>query len=353
MTPRQRWLAALEGRRADRTPCDYWGTGEITRRLLADLGCHTERELWKALDIDKCIFLAPRHPRATEDTWHIPSLFSIWHVQTREIPYMDGAGSYEEAINPPLANAATPADIDAFPWPGAEEWDTSGLRAECESWTGYPIVGASYEPFYLYSRLRGMDLALQDLAVNPELVDAAMERIFDIHAGIVRNTMAAAGDLIDFIYVAEDLGTQRSLLMSPQTFRRSIKPWLARMIELAHSLGARAFHHDDGAIRPLLPDLIEIGIDLLNPIQWRCRGMEREALAADFGPQLVFHGGVDNQHTMPFGTPADVREQVYENIRIFGGKCRGYVVSPCHNLQINTPTANVVAMYEAVRDFAG
>jgi uroporphyrinogen decarboxylase len=350
MTPKQRWKALFEGGRPDRVPCDYWGTAEVTTRLCADLGVKTERELWRALDVDKSINLAPKNPNATENTWHIPSLFSIWHVPTTLIPYADGLGVYEEAVNPPLASARTAAEIDAFPWPKAEDWNASGLREECLQWQDYPIAGASYEPFYLYCRLRGMEQALEDLAVNPEIVDAVMERMFDIHAGIVRRALDAAGDLIDFVYVAEDLGTQRSLLMSPQAFRRSIKPWLAKMIELAHSRGVRVFHHDDGAIRPLLPDLIEIGIDLLNPIQWRCRGMEREGLARDFGASVVFHGGVDNQHTLPFGTPDDVKQQVSENIAIFAG-CKGYIVCPCHNIQANTPTANIVALYEAVREY--
>ncbi|HWQ52848.1 MAG TPA: uroporphyrinogen decarboxylase family protein [Bryobacteraceae bacterium] len=350
MTPRERWLAAVSGKTPDRVPCDYWGTGEVTGRLLRDLCCRSERELWQKLEVDKCIFLAPRHPRATEDTWHIPSLFSVWGIPTALVPYMDGLGAYEEAVDPPLADAQTTADIERHPWPDPADWDTGTLRAECLEWQGYPIVGASYEPFYLYCRLRGMEQALEDLALGSPIADALMERIYDIHAGISRRALEAAGGLIDFIYVAEDLGTQASLLMSPKTFRRYIKPWLARMIDLAHSYGARAFHHDDGAIRALLPDLIEIGIDVLNPIQWRCRGMDRESLARDFGSAVTFHGAMDNQHTLPFGSPEDVRKEVADNIAFFRGT-RGYICSPCHNLQANTPTANIVALYSAVREF--
>jgi uroporphyrinogen decarboxylase len=122
------------------------------------------------------------------------------------------------------------------------------------------------------------------------------------------------------------------------------------MMELAHSFGVRVFHHDDGAIRRLIPELIEMGIDVLNPIQWRCRGMEREGLAADFGAKVVFHGGIDNQHTLPFGTPEDVWRQVVETMEIFR-RCKGYIVAPCHNIQPNTPTANILALYEAVQEF--
>lgn len=337
----------MRGERPDRPVSDFWGTAELTARLKRDLSCGDDAELWSKLGVDKCIYLAPAHPGAKEDTWHIPSLFSIWGVETVQIPYMDGLGFYQEAVNPPLAAATTVKEIESYSWPRPEDWDYRTFHSECEKWKGHPIVGASYEPFYLYSRMRGMSQALEDVVVNRDLVDAAMEIIFDIHAGIVERAIRAAGDLIDFVYVAEDLGTQTSLLMSPASFRRSVKPWLAKMVDLAHKHGKWAFHHDDGAIRTVIPDLIEIGIDVLNPIQWRCRGMDRAELARDFGQSLVFHGGVDNQHTLPFGTPADVAAQVQENLRIFS-VCKGYIAGPCHNLQVNTPTENVVAMYEAL-----
>ena len=208
------------------------------------------------------------------------------------------------------------------------------MRAKCEAWRGYPILGGCYEPFYLYCRLRGMEQALADLALNPAVAEAALEHIYYIHESFIRRTLEAASGLIDFIYVAEDLGTQDTLLMSPASFRRFLKPWMRKMIDLAHSFGVKVMHHDDGAIRPLLPELIEIGIDVLNPIQWRCAGMGREELARDFGKSLVFHGGVDNQQTLPFGTPDDVKREVAENIRIFS-KGKGYIVAPAI---ISSPT---------------
>lgn len=352
MTPRERWMSWWAGKTPDRVPCDFWGTGELTTRLLRDLNCASERELWTRLGVDKCIYLAPRHRWASEDTWHMPSLFSVWGVETKLVPYADGLGVYEESVGFPLANATTAADVDRYPWPKPEDWDFSDYRARCLEWSGHPIVGVSYEPFYLYCRLRGMEQALADVVTNPELMRDIMERMFGVFAALVKRALETAGDLVDFVYVAEDLGTQETLLMSPRTFRQNVKPWLARMIDIVHGHGAKAFHHDDGAIRPLIPDLLEIGIDVLNPIQWRCRGMEREALARDFGKDVVFHGGIDNQHTLPFGTAADVRCQVAENIGLFrGGK--GHIVAPCHNMQANTPTENVVAMYEAVGEFGG
>ncbi|NWF85009.1 MAG: uroporphyrinogen-III decarboxylase-like protein [Bryobacteraceae bacterium] len=335
----------MRGERPDRAPRDYWGTAEITSRLKRDLGCETDRELWERMGVDKLIHLVTRHPRAAEQGWHLQSFFSIWKIGTRKVPYADGLGYYEEAVEHPLAGAESVRDVERFDWPDPGEWDVSSLRAQCEEWRDYPLLAGGCEFFYLYCRLRGMERALEDLIEAPEIADAILERITEHDLALTKRILDEVGDRLLFSYVAEDLGTQDSLIMSPRLFRRFLKPRMARMIELVHSYGVKVFHHDDGAMRPMLPDLIEIGIDLLNPVQWRCKGMEREALARDFGGQLVFHGGVDNQQTLPYGTPEDVRRQVRENLEIFG-ETKGYIVAPCHNLQANTPTENVLALYE-------
>jgi uroporphyrinogen decarboxylase len=255
-------------------------------------------------------------------------------------------------VTHPLASAAGVADVERFAWPDPGDWDVSGLRAAFAEWPDNPRLAGCSEPFYLYCHLRGMEQAFEDLIENPEIAEAALERIHFILESLVRRVLDEVGDLIDFVYVAEDLGTQNSLLLSPAMHRRFLKPRMVQLIDLVHSRGVKVFHHDDGAIRPIIPELIDAGIDVLNPIQWRCRGMDREGLARDFGSHLVFHGGVDNQKTLPFGTPDDVRREVAENLKIFR-QCRGYVVGPCHNLQANTPTANIVALYDAVHSAAG
>lgn len=347
MTPRERWLALCEGRKPARPVCDYWGTGEVTARLKSELGCPIDRALWERLGVDKLIHLGPPHPRAAERDWHLQSLFSVWNIGTVDVPQEHGGGTYRESVSFPLAGAECVADVESWNWPDPEEWDVEALEDEIESWAGYPILCGSSEPFYLYCRLRGMELALEDLGARPELADAILERIFYVDQGLFRRILEAFPGKIDFVYVAEDLGTQESLLLSPAMWRKFLKPRMSMLIALAHSYGVRAFHHDDGSVRKLLPELLEAGIDLLNPIQWKCRGMERESLAAEFGPSVIFHGGVDNQHTLPFGTPDDVRAEVRDNLRIFAD-CR-YIVAPCHNIQPNTPTENILALYDEAR----
>jgi uroporphyrinogen decarboxylase len=134
-------------------------------------------------------------------------------------------------------------------------------------------------------------------------------------------------------------------MISVRHIREFLMPGMKRIIDLGHDAGAFVFHHNDGCCRPILPDMIAAGIDLLNPIQWRCPGMEREGLKRDFGDKLVFHGAVDNQYTLPFGTTGEVRQEVVDNLRIMG-EGGGYILAPCHNVQPLTPPGNVVAMYE-------
>lgn len=346
MTPKERWRAVLEGRRPDRVPCDYWGTSEVTGRLLRDLGCPTERALWERLGVDMCIHLAPRHPDVRNHVWHVPSMFELWRVETRTVKYGGGIGEYTEDLRHPLADAESVADIDAFDWPDPGAFDVEGLRRECAEWRDYPLWVMTSEPFYLYCRLRGMERALEDLVAAPQIAGAIFTRIFRFDYALTGRVLEATRGYADLICCAEDLGTQESLLMSLATFRKFLKPNMARLIELAHSYGVYVFHHDDGAMRPVIPDLIEIGVDVLNPIQWRCRGMDRDRLARDYGKALIFHGGIDNQQTLPFGTPDEVAQQVRENLAIFGGG-RGYIVAPCHNIQANTPTENILALYRA------
>lgn len=349
MTPRDRWRALIRGEKPDQVPCDYWATGELTQRLMRELGCPTEQALWQRLGADTLVRVAPRHPKATERTWYLQSLFSVWGIGVRETPAGDSGAVYLEVVSSPLAAASNVRDIENYAWPNPDDWDISELRSECSRWTEYPVLLGSYEPFLLYCRMRGFERALTDLLERPAMVEAGLERIHWIHERLLRRCLQTAADLIDMVWIGEDLGTQQSLLMSPAHFRNFLKPRLQAMMNLVHGFGLAVFHHDDGAIRPLISELIEMGVDILNPIQWRCRGMDRQSLARDFGARVVFHGGVDNQQTLPFGTPDDVRREVAENIQIFS-RGKGYIVAPCHNLQANTPTRNILALYEAVRE---
>ena len=185
-----------------------------------------------------------------------------------------------------------------------------------------------------------------DLVLNPEIVHYCLDKLFDLAYQSTLRTFETIPGAVIVTYIAEDVGGQETLMYSPAQIREFLHPLMKRMMELTKQHGSYVFHHTDGAVRDILPDLIDIGIEILNPIQWRCKGMEREGLKRDFGGKLIFHGAVDNQYTLPFGTVEEVRQEVIDNYRILG-EGGGYILGPCHNIQAIGPAENVVAMYEA------
>ena len=340
MTPKERWLAVLSGKKPDRLPMDYWGTEEMTRKLRQHLGCTTMWQLFDRLHIDRVFTVRPDYvgPRLKRG-------YDMYGMRYRRISY--GEGAYRECVSHPLARFNTIAEIEAnFTWPTADWFDYSVIPAQVRAKQKYPIQGGGSEPFLIYKNLRGMQQAYMDLAVNPELVHHCLDKLFDFCYENTRRIYEQIPGQVTLSYIAEDFGGQQSLLFSPAMIGAFFIPRMRRMIELAHQAGAYAFFHSDGAIKEIIPDMIAAGIDVLNPIQWRCAGMERVELKAAFGDQIVFHGGMDNQQTLPFGAVADVRREVMENIEILGEN-GGYILAPCHNIQVITPPANVVAMYEA------
>jgi uroporphyrinogen decarboxylase len=346
MTPRERWLALFAGEKPDRIPTDYWATDEVTARLCSELRCADKEELYVKLNIDGVFHLDP--VRTVE---HFPSdpQADIWGTRRKAISY--GAGSYDEFDNHPLENVTTVEEIHAYPWPRPEDNDYERFAREIATAPRHRVIRVgNYEPFLLYCALRGMELAMMDLKVEPEIVDATLEHIFQYHYALNSRLFEIGKGRIDITYVAEDLGGQTSLLFGIPEIRNFILPRQKKMADLARSFGIHVFYHTDGAAREIIPDLLNVtGIEILNPIQWRCPGMEREGLVRDFGKRVIFHGAVDNQFTLPFGSPTDVRNEVLDNIRIFAG--HRWICAPCHNLQPVTPTANILSLYETIHEY--
>ncbi len=339
MTPKERWLAVLQRKPVDRLPMDYWGTGEATEKLMAHLEVASYEDMCRALHIDRLISVGPAYagPPLIGDTDMYGRRFKTVRYET---------GVYSECIEHPLADFDTVEEIQAnYTWPTADWFDYSVIPAQVEGLDDYPVRGGGSEPFLTYCQLRGLEQAYMDLAINPAMVHYGLDQLFDFCYENTTRIYEAIPGRVNISYVAEDMGSQESLLFSPKQIRTFFIPRMKRMIDLAHSAGAYVFHHSDGAVRRIIPDMIDAGIDVLNPIQWRCKGMEREGLKRDFGDKIIFHGGVDNQQTLPFGTAEDVQEEVKSNIEILGAD-GGYIIAPCHNIQANTPPENIVAMYE-------
>lgn len=338
MTPRERWLAVMTRQTPDRVPMDYWATWEATEKLLKHLGCDFD-EMTRRLHIDIPLSVGPKYvgppPKDGED---------FWGVKHRVADY--GTGVYSEAASAPLAGYSSVEEIEAnYRWPQPDDWDYSGIPNQVKGQEHRPVRGGGSEPFLRYKILRGEMQAFMDLVENPEIVHYCMDKLFELAYQDTLRIFETIPGVVMITYVAEDLGAQESLMYSPEHIRTYLLPRMKRMMELTKQHGSHVFHHTDGAARDILPDLIETGIEILNPVQWRCKGMEREGLKRDFGDKLIFHGAMDNQYTLPFGTVEEVRQEVLDNYRILG-EGGGYILAPCHNIQSVGPAENIVAMYE-------
>jgi uroporphyrinogen decarboxylase len=257
-----------------------------------------------------------------------------------------GSGVYDEQVYFPLWEAETISDLDRYPWPSPDWYDYSALPAQAAQYPGRAIECGYTAVFYWHNRLRGLERSLTDPIERPAFTHALVERLSNFFTEYHRRCFEATRGLIDTTQVTDDFGMQTGLLISPRVFDEYYREPIRRAVELAHAYGLAVFHHDDGDMRRLLPRLVELGIQVLNPVQWRCGNWDLADLKAQYGATLCFHGGIDNQGTLPFGTAEEVRLEVRRIKATLGADGTGLIIAPCHNLQANTPTENIVALYE-------
>ena len=372
---RTRVRTALAHREPDRIPRDLAGTryssihAQAYRRLRPALGLEPREPV--VVDLSQGLALVeadvldrrevdvrgvgPRTPQARRRQIVTDGAYERftdeWGVQrTRPI---DG-GLYFEATSAPLSGDITDADIAAFAWPDAvDPGRFVGLAEDARRYArderravlcGSVCAGITEMLF----RLRGYEDAYMDLAAEPERARAVMERILALKLAWWGQALDLLGDDVDVVAEADDLGGQGSLLFSPETYRTLVKPLHRELFAFLHGrTRAKVFLHSCGAIRELMPDLIEIGVDILNPIQVSAAGMDTAALKRDFGADLVFWGGaVDSQGILGTGTPAQVEAEARRRIDDLspGG---GFVFASVHNIQANVPAENIVALWRA------
>jgi uroporphyrinogen decarboxylase len=376
---RERLLKTLSHQEPDRVPFDL-GSTQVTgihvdayRGLRAALACapvqpvlcDTLQQL--ALPDDDVIErlgvdvrgLFPRNSHnwgiVTQDTGEAWEYYDEWGITHRR----PKDALYYSVVKSPLDEPRLPlAAVAAHPWPNtADPERISGLRAQALAYRAQGravmIKGVLAGIFEMSQRVRGMQALLMDLAADEALACAFLDKMLELKLAFWEMALPQLADVVDVISEADDYGTQTSQLISPRMFRRLFKPRLAVLFARLRALApsARRFFHSDGNIRPLIPDLIEIGVDILNPVQITATGMQPAALKRDFGRDLVFWGGgVETQSVLPFGTPAEVRDNVRRNLEALapGG---GYVFNTIHNIQADVPPANILAMWEALQEF--
>ncbi|HSN74235.1 MAG TPA: uroporphyrinogen decarboxylase family protein [Anaerolineae bacterium] len=379
MNPRARLLTALDHREPDRVPFDL-GSTQVTgihevayRALRAALGlpavepqlCDAiqrlalpDDDLLHALGVDtRGLFPLNSHnlpfdEEDGDDYWLYRDEWGIVHRRPKD------DGLYYSIWQVPLPREdVSVQEIERYPWPDmGATWRFAGLReqAERQRSAGYAVVlkDGFAGIFEFAQRMVGMENLLVLMALRPEAAEALFDQLLALKLAYWQTALAELGDLVDVVTYADDYGSQVSQIISPRMFRRLLKPRVQQVFALQAKLAPHAyrFFHSDGNVRPLIPDFIEIGVQILNPIHIRAAGMEPAALKHDFGRDLVFWGGgVDTQGVLPSGTPQEVKEDVRRNVAALapGG---GYVFNTIHNIQADVSAENVIAMVEALRE---
>jgi uroporphyrinogen decarboxylase len=335
----------------DRVPLFYRDVPEVGERLQRDLGLPDRERLLAFFEID-FRWVEPRYvgPSLADDQAGL--LRDIWGVTFRRI--QAGRGTYLHAVSHPLGDVTDPAALADYPWPQLEWFDFAAVEEQLGAYAEFAVMTApNYaSPGILtpIQHLVGEERAWTDMMVRPAFFEALVERILAFELPFLEAFFDRGDGRIDFFRIGDDFGTQQGLLMSPALWRDFLRPALAAMSAVARQRGAYYYHHSCGSVRDLIPAFIDLGVDVLDPVQVTASGMEPAGLKRDFGDRLCFSGGVDEQRLLVGGTPEDVREQVKRLLDVMapGG---GFFLGPTHNLQADVPTENVVAMYEAARDW--
>jgi len=262
---------------------------------------------------------------------------------------------YWEMVGHPLADA-TVEDLRHYPWPDPHDpARVAGLAEEAQRLyeeTDYALV-ADFLGGGLFEQalwMRGFERFMIDLVSDEPFATALLDTLLELYIEFYDVYLEAVGPYVQIVALGDDLGMQTGPLISPALYRRLIKPRHKELYDFIHSrTEAKIMHHTCGSVFPLVQDLIDVGVDILNPIQTSAQGMDPAALKREFGQQLIFHGGMDVQRILPFATPEVVKEEVKRIVAILG-QGGGYIFAPSHNIQADVPPENILAMYEAMLD---
>ncbi len=350
MSPRERVLTTLRRERPDRAPKDLMLSPALWEELRRR-GGESAAEYFR---------LEPRYAgvsptRNTRDfSKYLNDVPGVDHHDEWGVGAIPAGFHHFERMVHPLRNATSPRDIAAYPWPDVlapyrwrtvfdevHRWQNRGF-AVCAGPPG-ACEGSLYETCWY---LRGQEQLLIDFFDNPDLATALLDTVNNTMIECARR-LAQAG--VDILRLGDDVGSQRAMLMSPATWRQWLKPRLARLIRAAREVkpDLLVFFHSDGYIEPVIGDLIEVGVDVLNPVQPEC--MDPAALKRTWGDRLAFWGTIGTQSTMPHGTPDEVRRVVKERIETCGPE--GLLLAPTHVLEPDVPWENIEAFVDAVEEY--
>jgi uroporphyrinogen decarboxylase len=375
MNSRERVLTAIARKEADRVPIDFGGSLATSihksgyDKLKKYLNMNVDQEIGIArgraqvavvdanvqdyLGVD-CSMLIVNSPDGWKDSNDKGErLVDEFGMEWIKYP---GFESYETLSSPLFGPDVTVETVKAMKWPDPTDVSfLKGVREKAEnlrkSTDRAIIANLAMQINTQSNKLRGFADYLADMVGNPSLIEAIMDRVTEIYIERTKAILAEIGEFIDIVYVGDDLGTQTGPMFSLNSYRKLLKPRQKKLFEVIKSISnVKIFYHSCGACSAFIDDLAEIGIDILNPVQVSAAGMDTKELKQKFGNKVCFWGAVDTQRVMPFGSVAEVKDEVKRRIEDLapGG---GYVLGSVHNLRPEVPPENIIAMIEAAKEY--
>ncbi len=357
MDSRERTFLALAFQEPDRIPIDVWMSEGFTAALVKALGMSREAFL-DCHDVDFRYIPGPayvgpplcRHADGSEE--------DLWGVPRRAITTTGPEGSerYWEVTHSPLAFAESEEDIREYTgWPSADWFDYGEIEAQCDLIRGQGRVVvfmgdrlnrvAQLKPA-MY--LRGVEGIFEDMALRPAVASALFERIRRFYIDYLTRILESARGKLDIVLSGDDFGSQQGPLVSPAMWERFLGEGFACYAALVKNFGARLMHHTCGSIRPIVPLMLDRGLEILQSLQPEAHDMDHAELKRTFGKRLAFHGGISIQKTVTTGSPSDIVREVRERVAVLGPG-GGYILCTAHNVQADAPVRNMVALLDAYR----
>jgi len=345
VTSKERVLKNYTFQPVDRFTIDFCAESKVYELLRNYYGVPDDLALMERLHVDF------RYPKPN---W---IGFPLIDEQGRRTDYFGipraGVGDFGYPLEHPLAHVNSVAELDAYPkWPSPDMWDYEQYAEDCARFEDYAVLGGVWGWFFEAAcDLVGMERFFLLMYDNPRLAHAILERIVSFMERTSEIMFQKAGRYIDICFTGDDYGFQSGPMMSPAMFEEFVRPYLQRIYDVGRRHGKLIMHHSCGSVARWIPTLMEMGLNILEPIQVRAAGMDPRRLAEQYGGRLCFHGSIDTQYTLPFGTPEDVRREVRERVETFR-PYGGFTIAPSQHLLADIPLENIVAMYEAAWEYA-
>lgn len=350
LTPRQRVRSAIDHKDPDRVPIGFESSPEVVKNLKSYLGIDDDRKLLKRLGVDiRKVFPDYIGPKDLYFDHGISDQGKdIWGVERTAV--RNEFGIYFEITDYPLKDIKSIEELEKYPWPEVDWFDFESITKqidrfedEDEYWIMLRGSGSVFE--YAWA-MRGFDQFLLDLIDDPIMAKKIMEKITDFFIILAKNSIEIAKGRIDMVRLHDDIASQQSLLMSKGMWRSHIKPFYIKFFDFYKKYGVKKYYHSCGSMGPIIEDLIELGLDVLNPIQFSAKDFPGpEELKSRYGSRLSFEGGMDVQTVLPFYTPENIRNETLRLMSILG-KNGGYIIESSHALQPDTSPENIMAMYD-------